>query len=870
MSLETIQKITLDFTVPRIKNVRCVENDQNSRIINIVITNDGKEYPLNSSTMSAKCKIHKPDHTYIYNEAPINSDGSVTINLTDQAMAIAGNARAELQISDSTGKILSTMPFNIIVEKSVLSNKDIESKNESDVINGMINHLADCENPHKTTKDQVGLGLADNTPDIAKNVNSAKKLTTARKINGTSFDGTADITTNKWGAARNISLSGDVSGETNTDGSTDIAVNVMVKDDSHNHTSNTLPTATSSMKGVTTLTNSVTSTSTTTAATPNSVKTAYDKAVSVENSLTAEINRATAAESELDGKKVSILNATASTISDFNLSPSVLNVEGEDVGIGNGDYYSILNIGNYSRGNFRSQLGFPYQNNITDTEAYIRTANNTEWRPWRQLIHSGNIKNQSVNYANKAGAVDNIISGYIVNSVASENLQALGISANSTVQDVWNALPKGCLAYINSNSQSNNWANSLPVVKGCVILYKDVDGIGGSGTRGFIELHGYDNAILIYVANIYNSAIGTWKQMIFDTDSVTSAIKAKQDADGNVITDTYAKKSIYNDSVVSMGRKSGTTVGTGSFAYGYDVTASKFYSRTLGYKTEANADHSTAIGSFAITNGNASFAAGRMVKTNNYASCVFGKYNKEMSNGGVESTQVGDVFVIGNGNSSSALSNAFRVTYTGETYGLSAFNSSGADYAEFIKPWADGNVNDEDRVGYFVTIKEGLLYKANDGDYIAGITSGNPSIVGNADEDYYWRYERDEFNRIVMEDMPEMIQKTDEYGNPIFDEKTGEPIMIETGNIISNARMKLADDYNPDLQNGYVERKYRKEWDYVGMLGILPVRDDGTCLTGQFCKCDKDGIATLATERTSDTFMVIERISDNIISVILK
>lgn len=315
MSLETIQKITLDFTVPRIKNVRCVENDQNSRIINIVITNDGKEYPLNSSTMSAKCKIHKPDHTYIYNEAPINSDGSVTINLTDQAMAIAGNARAELQISDSTGKILSTMPFHIIVEKSVLSNKDIESKNESDVINGMINHLADCENPHKTTKDQVGLGLADNTPDIAKNVNSAKKLTTARKINGTSFDGTADITTNKWGAARNISLSGDVSGETNTDGSTDIAVNVMVKDDSHNHTSNTLPTATSSMKGVTTLTNSVTSTSTTTAATPNSVKTAYDKAVSVENSLTAEINRATAAEMNLDSKKADKTTvATSSTL----------------------------------------------------------------------------------------------------------------------------------------------------------------------------------------------------------------------------------------------------------------------------------------------------------------------------------------------------------------------------------------------------------------------------------------------------------------------------------------------------------------------------------------------------------------------------
>lgn len=46
------------------------------------------------------------------------------------------------------------------------------------------------------------------------NVASATKLQTARTINGTSFDGTANITTTNWGTARNISIS-DASG-TNT------------------------------------------------------------------------------------------------------------------------------------------------------------------------------------------------------------------------------------------------------------------------------------------------------------------------------------------------------------------------------------------------------------------------------------------------------------------------------------------------------------------------------------------------------------------------------------------------------------------------------------------------------------------------------
>ena len=44
------------------------------------------------------------------------------------------------------------------------------------------------------TKAMVGLGSVDNTADSAKNVLSATKLTTARTINGVSFDGTANIT----------------------------------------------------------------------------------------------------------------------------------------------------------------------------------------------------------------------------------------------------------------------------------------------------------------------------------------------------------------------------------------------------------------------------------------------------------------------------------------------------------------------------------------------------------------------------------------------------------------------------------------------------------------------------------------------------
>ncbi|MBT9778838.1 hypothetical protein GPL15_20370 [Clostridium sp. MCC353] len=54
-------------------------------------------------------------------------------------------------------------------------------------------HISDKNNPHGVTKNDVGLGNADNTSDSEKNVLSATKLSTPRNINGVPFDGTSDI-----------------------------------------------------------------------------------------------------------------------------------------------------------------------------------------------------------------------------------------------------------------------------------------------------------------------------------------------------------------------------------------------------------------------------------------------------------------------------------------------------------------------------------------------------------------------------------------------------------------------------------------------------------------------------------------------------
>ena len=167
MSLLTTQQITLDLTVPRVQNVRCVQDDQNTRLVRIVVTNNGEPFPLNPETMIISYKVCKPDSHYVWNKTgvTINDDGTVTVDLSDQALAITGIAKSALRIQEGPDKI-STLPFHIIVEKAVVGNDELISESESDILDEMESHLTDYNNPHKTDAEQVGLG---NVPNVTTN-----------------------------------------------------------------------------------------------------------------------------------------------------------------------------------------------------------------------------------------------------------------------------------------------------------------------------------------------------------------------------------------------------------------------------------------------------------------------------------------------------------------------------------------------------------------------------------------------------------------------------------------------------------------------------------------------------------------------------
>lgn len=292
-----------------------------------------------------------------------------------------------------------------------------------------------------------------------------------------------------------------------------------------------------------------------------------------------------------------------------------------------------------------------------------------------------------------------------------------------------------------------------------------------------------------------------------------------------------------------------TASGEASHAEGYYTTASGFYAHAEGNGTTASGLYAHAEGNGTTASGYYSHSGGNCTTASGNAQTAIGRYNKTNENPTSEADTTGDLFIIGNG-TYSASGNAFRVTTAGGVYGLSAYSSSGADYAEYFE-WIDGNPENENRRGYFVTLDGDKIRKATDKDeYILGVVSATPAVVGDSQsENWNDMYLRDIFGEKLIETV-EVEETTDEHGEVV-------PAHTEK-------RWILNPEYDSSLS--YENRENRKEWSAVGLMGKLVVIDDGTCQVNGYCKPNENGIATAA-----DTgYRVMKRLDENHVRILLK
>ena len=142
---------------------------------------------------------------YLPNTIKATFVGDITGNVT-------GNATSATKLQ--TTRTINGTPFNGTANITTanwgtardVSIQDADGTNTSSAVkvNGSSAHTLKLPSTIKATL--TGDVTGNLTGNVTGNADTATKLQTARTINGTSFNGTANITTANWGTARNISI----------------------------------------------------------------------------------------------------------------------------------------------------------------------------------------------------------------------------------------------------------------------------------------------------------------------------------------------------------------------------------------------------------------------------------------------------------------------------------------------------------------------------------------------------------------------------------------------------------------------------------------------------------------------------------------
>ena len=131
MSIENVQKITLDFCRNNIQSVSVKQYDKNTRYLIVSCTENGKFVKLDKSYMTCRVKVLTPDDRASLDTCTILDDGPVKVPLTENVLFSSGVANAELMITSSDeSKRIGTMKFRVIIDSSVYGDERVISSDE--------------------------------------------------------------------------------------------------------------------------------------------------------------------------------------------------------------------------------------------------------------------------------------------------------------------------------------------------------------------------------------------------------------------------------------------------------------------------------------------------------------------------------------------------------------------------------------------------------------------------------------------------------------------------------------------------------------------------------------------------------------------
>ena len=142
--LKNITDVELYFNGEEKKfTVSAKQGDKATRYVRVtILQEDDTKYKIPDGYI-AIVNIQKPDRHFCYNECAIQ-DNKVIIQLTNQALAAAGTAHADVEIRNAANAlVLSTQSFEIEIEKSQRDDSAILSSNEMTALEDRVQKYID-------------------------------------------------------------------------------------------------------------------------------------------------------------------------------------------------------------------------------------------------------------------------------------------------------------------------------------------------------------------------------------------------------------------------------------------------------------------------------------------------------------------------------------------------------------------------------------------------------------------------------------------------------------------------------------------------------------------------------------------------------
>ena len=140
MSLLREIKLVLDFNSPTIRTLTLHQYDKNSTNIIVTCMDTGVIKKIDHQSVNAYLKWKKPDGTNVLNDEIVNEDGTLTIECSQQMLAVDGRISAELCLVDATTQeALHTMPFFVVNKRAATDDEEITSTSEyGEIVNALI------------------------------------------------------------------------------------------------------------------------------------------------------------------------------------------------------------------------------------------------------------------------------------------------------------------------------------------------------------------------------------------------------------------------------------------------------------------------------------------------------------------------------------------------------------------------------------------------------------------------------------------------------------------------------------------------------------------------------------------------------------